>query len=139
MTGANRQLHRQSARNPQSLNHTTGSHVDQNTSILRLKRTDPVNQIALAIKNLAEKIPKNHCFSHKLHYPSTVKTIKREIRILRDLFHTTLRMQPNLTKNIKINHFHAHLRGLAPKTFKNIQKTPTTTFEDILNTFAENT
>ena len=36
---------------------------------------------------------------------------------------------------MKINHFHAHLRGLALKTFKNIQRTPTTTLEDILKVF----
>ena len=52
-----------------------------------------------------------------------------------DLFHTTLRMQPKLTGEMKINHFHAHLRGLALKTFKNIQRTPSTTLEDILKVF----
>ena len=36
---------------------------------------------------------------------------------------------------MKINHFHAHLKGLALKTFKNIQRTPTTTLEDILKDF----
>ena len=44
-------------------------------------------------------------------------------------------MQPNLTEDMKINHFHAHLRGLALKTFKNIQRTPNTTLEDILKVF----
>ena len=44
-------------------------------------------------------------------------------------------MQPNLTEEMKINHFHAHLRGLALKTFKNIQRTPKTTLEDILKVF----
>ena len=53
-----------------------------------------------------------------------------------DLFHTTLKMQPNITEEMKINHFHAHLRGLALKTFKNIPRTPTTTLEDILKVFS---
>ena len=44
-------------------------------------------------------------------------------------------MQPALPEEMKINHFHAHLRGLALKTFKNIQRTPTTTLEDILVVF----
>ena len=44
-------------------------------------------------------------------------------------------MQLNLTEEMKINHFHAHLRGLALKTFKNIQRTPATTLEDILVVF----
>ena len=44
-------------------------------------------------------------------------------------------MQPNLTEEMKINHFHAHLRRLALKTFKNKQRTPTTTLEHILKVF----
>ena len=52
-----------------------------------------------------------------------------------DLVHTTLRMQPNQTEDMKINHFHDHLRTLALKPFKNIQRTPTTTLEDILKVF----
>ena len=44
-------------------------------------------------------------------------------------------MQPNLTEDMKINHFHDHLRGLALKTFKSIQRIPTTTLEVILIVF----
>ena len=44
-------------------------------------------------------------------------------------------MQPNLTEDMKINHFHAHLRGLALKTFKNIQRTPNKTLEHISKVF----
>ena len=47
-------------------------------------------------------------------------------------------MQPNLTEEMKINHFYAHLRGLALKKFNNIQRTPTTTLEDILKVFRRN-
>ena len=55
VTGANRQLHRQSSQNPQSLNDTVGSHADQTTSTLTNKPLDPVNQIAQAIEKLANK------------------------------------------------------------------------------------
>ena len=44
-------------------------------------------------------------------------------------------MQPNLTEEMKINYFQAHLKGLNLKTFKNIQRTPITTLEDILRVF----
>ena len=44
-------------------------------------------------------------------------------------------MQPNLTGEMKINHFPAHLKSLALKTFKNIQRTPKTTLEDMLKVF----
>ena len=52
VTGANRQLHRQSS---QKLNDTLGSRADQNSSNMTPKPLDPVNQIALAIEKLANK------------------------------------------------------------------------------------
>ena len=131
VTGANR--HRQSS---QKLNDTIGSRADQNSSNLTTKPLDPVNQIALALEKLANKISPQSLF-----HPKNTLTFNREneknekFEYFEDLFHTTLRMQPNLTKAMKINHFHAHLRGLALKTFKNIQRTPNTTLEDILKVF----
>ena len=47
-------------------------------------------------------------------------------------------MQPNLTEEMEYNHYHAHFRGLAPKTFKNIQRSPNSTMEDILEVFRRN-
>ena len=52
VTGANRQLHRQSSRNP---NDTIGSHVDQNLSNSTTRSLDPVNQIAIAREKLEKK------------------------------------------------------------------------------------
>ena len=136
VTGANRQLHRQSSQNPQSLNDTTGSHAAQNTTTSSATRLDPVNQIALAIEKLANKNESQTFFHPKNTLTFNGKNEKNEkFEYFEDLFHTTLRMQPNLTEDMKINHFHAHLRGLALKTFKNIQRTPTTTLEDILKVF----
>ena len=47
-------------------------------------------------------------------------------------------MPPNLTEEMKVNHFHAHLRGLALKTIKNIRRTPITTLEDNRKVFGRN-
>ena len=65
VTGANRQLHRQSSQNPQSFNDTVGSHADETTSTLTNKQLDPVNQIALAIEKLANKNPQQSLFHPK--------------------------------------------------------------------------
>ena len=133
VTGANRQLHRQSS---QKLNDTLGSRADQNSSNMTPKPLDPVNQIALAIEKLANKNSPQSLFHHKNTLTFNGKNEKNEkFEYFEDLFHTTLRMQPNLTEEMKINHFHAHLRGLALKTFKNIQRTPNTTLDDILKVF----
>ena len=133
VTGANRQLHRQSS---QKLNDTVGSHADHNLSNSTPKSLDPVNQIALAIEKLANKNSSQSLFHPKNTLTFTGKNEKNEqFEYFEDLFHTTFRMQPNLTEEMKIIHFHAHLRGLALKTFKNIPRTPNTTLEDILKVF----
>ena len=133
VTGANRQLHRQSS---QKLNDKLGSRADQNSSNMTPKPLDPVNQIALAIEKLANKNSPQSLFHPKNTLTFNGKNEKNEkFEYFEDLFHTTLRMQPNLTKEMKINHFHAHLRGLALKTFKNIQRTPNTSLDDILKVF----
>ena len=100
------------------------------------KPLDPVNQIAQAIEKLANKNPQQSLFHPKNTLTFNGKYEKNEkFEYFEDLFHTTLRMQSNLTDEMKINHFHAHLRGLALKTFKNIRRTPSTTLEDILKVF----
>ena len=97
---------------------------------------DPVNKIALTIERLAKKNTQPLLLHPKNTLTFKGKNEKNEkFENFEDLFHTTEKMQPNLTEEMKINHFHAHLRGLALKTFKNIQRTPTTTFEDILKVF----
>ena len=55
VTGANRQLHKQSSQNPQSLNDTTGSHADQNATTSTTAPLHPVSQTALAIETLAKQ------------------------------------------------------------------------------------
>ena len=133
VTGANRQLHRQSS---QKLNDTVGSHTDHNLSNSTVKSLDPVNQIALAIEKLANKNPSQSLFYPKNTLTFNGKNEKNEkFEYFEDLFHTTLRIQPNLPEHMKINHFHAHLRGLVLRTFKNIKRTPNTTLEDILKVF----
>ena len=136
VTGANKHLHRQSSQNSQPLNNTIGSRADRQTSTAIETPFDPVNQIAQAIEKLANKNAPQSLFHPKNTLTFNGKNEKNEkFEYFEDLFHTTLRMQPNLTEEMKINHFHAHLRGLALKTFKNIQRTPNTTLEDILKVF----
>ena len=130
VTGATKPLHRQSS------NNTTITHNEHLIAEPLNIQQDPVTQIAMAIEKLA-----NRNSQPSLFHPKNTLTFKGKLEMnekfeyFEDLFHTTLRMQPALTEKMKINHFHAHLRGLALKTFKNIQRTPTTTLEDILVVF----
>ena len=133
VTGPTKNILRQSSTNSNTHN-TTGPHAE--LLLEHPEPSDPVSQIAQAIEKLARKNPEPSLFHPKNTLTFNGKLEKNEkFEYFEDLFHTTLKMQPHLTEEMKINHFHAHLRGLALKTFKNIQRTPATTLEDILVVF----
>ena len=130
VTGATKPLHRQNS------NNTTTTHNEHLIAEPLNTQQDSVNQMAMAIEKLASRNTQPSLFHPKNTLLFIGKFKKNEkFEYFEDLFHTTLRMQPALNEEMKINHFHAHLRGLALKTFKNIQRTPTTTLEDILVVF----
>ena len=58
-----------------------------------------------------------------------------KLELFRDLFHTMIKMQPEMTEQMKINHFHSRLRKNALQTFKNINSTNRQTLEVVLVNF----
>ena len=58
-----------------------------------------------------------------------------KFELFEDLFHTMLKMQPEMTKAMKFNHFHAHLRKEALQTFRNISALNKKTLDDVLIVF----
>ena len=90
------------------------------------------------MNKLARKNSQQPLFHPKNTLTSNGKNEKNEIfEYFEDLFYTTLRMQPNLTKSSKatlIVHI-SHLRGLALRTIKTIPNTTTTTLVDTLKAF----
>ena len=58
-----------------------------------------------------------------------------KFELFEDLFHTMLKMQPEMTEPMKTNHFHAHLRKEALQTFRNISAVNKKTLDDALIVF----
>ena len=59
----------------------------------------------------------------------------KKFELFEDLFHTMLKMQPEMTEAMKLNHFHAHLRKEAPLTFENTSASNKKTLDDVLIVF----
>ena len=55
-----------------------------------------------------------------------------KFELFEDLFHTMIKMQPEMTEQLKINHFHSLLRKNALQMFRNINSTNRQTLEDVL-------
>ena len=58
-----------------------------------------------------------------------------KFELIEDLFPTMLKMQPEMTEAMKINHFHAHLRKEALQTFRNTGASNKKTIDDVLIVF----
>ena len=58
-----------------------------------------------------------------------------KFELFEDLFHTMLKVQPEMTEAMKINQFHAHLRKEAIQTFRNISALNKKTLDDVLIVF----
>ena len=60
-----------------------------------------------------------------------------KFELFEDLFHTMIKIQPELTEQMKFNHFHSLLRKNALQTFRNINSTNRQTLEDVLVVFRQ--
>ena len=58
-----------------------------------------------------------------------------KFELFEDLFHTMLKMQPEMTEAIKVSHFHSHLREEALQTFRKITASNKRTLVDVLIVF----
>ena len=59
----------------------------------------------------------------------------KKFELFENLFHTMLKMQPEMTEATKTNHFHPHLRKEALQTFRNISASNKKTLDDVLIVF----
>ena len=55
-----------------------------------------------------------------------------KFELFEDFFHTMIKMQPEMSEQMKINHFHSLLRKNALQTFRNISTANRQTLEDVL-------
>ena len=69
--------------------------------------------------------------------PMTFDGKSEKFELFEDLFHTMIKMQPEMTEQMKINHFHSLLRKNALQTFRNINSTNRQTLEDVLVIFRQ--
>ena len=80
---------------------------------------DPLNRLADVLVNLQNK-PQTMTIRPVQTTPMTFDGKCEKFELFEDLFHTMIKMQPAMTEQMKINHFHSLLRKGAPQTFENI-------------------
>ena len=95
---------------------------------------DPLNRLADVLVNLQNK-PQTMTIRPVQTTPMTFDGKSEKFELFEDLFHTMIKMQPTMTEQMKINHFHSLLRKGALQTFRNINSINRQTLEDVLIIF----
>ena len=96
-----------------------------------------INRLADAIAGIAtQQRPQTATILKPVSTNTLIFDGKNEIfELFEDLFHKMLKMQPEMTEAMKINHFHAHLRKEALQTFRNKSASNKKTLDDVLIVF----
>ena len=95
---------------------------------------DPFNRLADVLVNLQNK-PQSMTIRPVQTTPMTFDGKSEKFELFEDLFHTMIKMQPTMTEQMKIIHFHFLLRKGALQTFRNINSINRQTLEDVLVIF----
>ena len=97
---------------------------------------DPLTRLANVLTGMTNKqIPQTLMVRPVSTTTLTFDGKSEKFELFEDLFHTMIKMQPELTETMKINHFHSLLRKNALQTFRNINSANRQTLEDVLAVF----
>ena len=111
--------------------------VEQTPRNQNLDANNSINRLADAIAGITtQQRPQAATMLKPVSTNTLIFDGKNEkFELFEDLFHTMLKMQPEMTEAMKINHFHAHLRKEALQTFRNISAINKKTLDDVLIVF----
>ena len=127
-----------------SRNHLDRSYEDINldTTIPAQERnapaaqTDPITRLADVLTTMQSRPTAQQLTIRPVNSNTMTFDGKSEkFELFEDLFHTMIKMQPEMTEQMKINHFHSLLRKNALQTFRNISSSNRQTLEDVLVIF----
>ena len=131
-----------------SRRHLHRSHDDLNplldTTIPGQERTvpapeqDPMNKLADVLTSMQNRPTAQQLTIRPVNSNTMTFDGKSEnFELFEDLFHTMIKIQPEMPKQMKINHFYPLLRKNALQTFSNISTTNRQTLEAVLVIFFE--
>ena len=98
--------------------------------------SDPITRLAYVLTTMQNRPTAQQLTIRPVNSNTMTFDGKSEkFELFEDLFHTMIKMQPEMTEQMKINHFHSLLRKNALQTFRNISSSNRQTLEDVLVIF----
>ena len=110
----------------------------QETTIPALEQ-DPINRLADVLTSMQNRPTAQQLTIRPVNSNTmTFDGQSEKFELFEDLFHTMIKMQPDMSEQMKINHFHSLLRKNPLQTFRNISTAIRQTLEDVLLIFRRN-
>ena len=98
--------------------------------------SDPINRLAEVLVGMNNRPSAQTLMVRPVSTTTpTFEGKSEKFELFEDLFHTMIKMQPDMTEAMKINHFHSLLRKNALQISRNINTAKRQTLEDILAVF----
>ena len=98
--------------------------------------SDPINRLAEVLVGMNNRPSPQTLMVRPVSTTTlTFDGQSEKFELFEDLFHTMIKMQPDMTETMKINHFHSLLQKNALQTFRNMNTANRQTLEDILAVF----
>ena len=131
-----------------SKSHLHRSHDDLNplvdTTIPAQERTitvpeqDPINRLADILTSMQNRPTAQQLTIRPVNSNTMTFDGKSEkFELFENLFHTMIKMQPGMSEQMKINHFHSLLRKNALQTFRNVITANRQTLEEVQSIFSQ--
>ena len=109
---------------------------DNNTDAPHETTVDPINRLADVLMEMHNKPSAQTLMVRPVSTTTLTFDAKSEkFELFEDIFHTMIKMQPNMIETMKTNHFHSLLQKNALQIFCNINTANRQTLQDILAIF----
>ena len=97
---------------------------------------DPISRLADVLTSMQNRPAAQQLTIRPVNFNTMTFDVKNEkFKLLEDLFHTMIKMQPEMSEQMEINHFHSLLRKTALQTSRNISTANRQTLQDVLVIF----
>ena len=97
---------------------------------------DPISRFSDVLTNMQNRPTAQQLTTRPVNSNTmTFDGKSKKFELFEDLFHTMIKVQPEMTEQMKINQFHSLLRKNALQTFRNISSANRQTLEDVLVIF----
>ena len=117
----------------------SNAEIDRLSSELNTRLSQEVDEMMSSVNTQIQRAISDVISNQILPQIQNARSKREKFELFEDLFYTMIKMQPEMSEQMKLNHFHSLLRKNAFQTFRNISTVNRQTLEDVWSSSYANT